>query len=320
MAFPTPFPKIPSYRREADLLGQVRRVVCLEKIDGTNTRIGVPAGAQTPDEIVAGGRSLLPGDDGFNQDFLVELIRRDGRLCRRLLALSAELGVDIELYGETCGARIQQLGLLYGSRTHLLLFAARLGGVWTGFSTAPPPPPKQAPLRSVQQLAEALGVPTVPCLYTGPPDPAVLDALRSRPSQHSIDQGFSRADVDQTHEGIVIWSDPVLLAPWGDPVVAKHKPPHRQEARHISDAALLSPEAFAESAVLPERLRHARQHLEEQGRWDSALGSLSRRVIQDVAREVPSYQAHLRAHGKRAVRAALKARVRALAPGVLDPS
>jgi len=317
VSFPAPFPKIPAYRGEADLLHQVRRVVCLEKIDGTNTRIGVPPDARGPNDIVVGGRTRLPGDEGFNQDVLVDLVRRDARLCARLIQAAASLGAPLELYGEACGARIQQRGLLYGARTHLLLFAARIGGSWTGFSQAPPAAPQGGPMRSVTQLGEAIGIPTVPCLYAGPPDPGTFDALRAQPSQHSVDQGFSRPGVDPTHEGIVIWSDPVLLSPWGEPVVAKHKAAHRQEARARAPGDLGTPAAFAERAVLVERLRHARQHLEEQGRWDSTLGTLSRRVVQDVAREVPEYQDQLRANGKKAVRAALTARVASLAGAVL---
>src|SRR5687768_6325061 len=80
---PAPFPKIPMYRGEADPLYELRRVVCLEKIDGTNTRVGVPFGAKHAADIVIGGRELTEREPGFSQPFLCELVRQDDGLCKK---------------------------------------------------------------------------------------------------------------------------------------------------------------------------------------------------------------------------------------------
>ncbi|MEO1269005.1 MAG: RNA ligase family protein [Myxococcota bacterium] len=59
------FPKMPHYQQDADLIHSVRRVVCMEKIDGTNTRIAVHSEVAGPDGITIGGRTLLEGEPGF---------------------------------------------------------------------------------------------------------------------------------------------------------------------------------------------------------------------------------------------------------------
>ncbi|MEL6347213.1 MAG: RNA ligase family protein [Myxococcota bacterium] len=319
---PQPFPKIPYYRGEADPLHLIDRVVCMEKIDGTNTRIGVPVDAQSMDDILIGGRTRMASDPGFNQSFLVDLFRNNHDLCQRMVDWTAAAGRPLTIYGEVCGARIQKMGLIYGARPHFLLFAARLGEAWLGWSRAVPPPPRQDPIPTLKQLSAQLQLPMAPILYEGPPQNTVFDDLREQTSQHSLDQGFSRPGVDQTHEGIVIWSDPVLRDPWGTPLVAKHKPDRRREY-HPPRESDRSPQDFAKRAVTEERLLHARQHLEERGRWtgspDRDHPALVKRVIQDVSREVDEYQDQLRAHGKQAVRAALKARARELLSTPLSP-
>lgn len=319
---PPVFPKIPHYRGEADLVCSLRRVVCLEKIDGTNTRIGVPHNAKTPEDIVIGGREKMSWEEGFSQPFLLELLR-DLELCKRLLAAAANLQKDLVLYGETCGSKIQSMGFLYGPKTHFLLFGARVGGVWLSYQTPLLTPvedaegseeveTRRATLPSLVQLSEMVRLPLTPCVYEGPPDPEVLSSLVERPSQHSIEQGFRRDDVDNSQEGIVIWGDPLLLEPFGDPVVAKYKHPRRREALPAPKTAtgVEGPQDFAKRVVLPERLKHAISYLKENGKWseDNAQNqeATTRRVIQDIAREVPEYQEQLGRHNKKELRRVLE--------------
>jgi len=306
-----PFPKIPAWRGEADPLQQCAHVVALEKIDGANIRIGVPAGATRSGALVIGGRTLMEDHPDFQQAGVVQIIRDDAALCQRLLEAGAWARGALTLYAEACGARIQRMGFVYGTRTHLVLFAARVEGAWVGHSRSLVRPGWRRSLPTLTQLAERAGLPLAPLLYAGPPGAGDFDALLERPSRHSRDVGFDRPGVDTTHEGIVIWSDPVLLDPWGEPLVAKYKQPRRREYRPpaIDDGL----EGFARRATPPERLAHARQFLRERGRWrgtDEDHPALIRRVIQDVAREVPEYADQLRRHGKRAARAALEAAIR----------
>ena len=109
----------------------------------------------------------------------------------------------------------------------------------------------------------------------------------------------------------MIWTDPVLLTPFADPIVAKFKVPHRREyAPPDLEDGDDGVEGFAERAIGLERLRHAREHLESRGRWREPIAAMKdaviKRAIQDVAREVDEYHARLRQHGKKAVRAALR--------------
>lgn len=315
---PAAFPKIPAYRREADPVHHARRVVCLEKIDGANTRVGVPRGARSADEIVIGGRSLLEGDRDFCQPALRQCVVDDPARVQALLALSRDCDGDLVLYGETCGRGIQSTGFIYGSRAHLVLFAATVGGAWVSLSRPLELFDDEGPVRrvpSLREIAERASLPVAPCLYEGPPDAERFDALLDRASEHAMSRGAVPAHADATHEGVVIWSDPVLLDGAGRLLVAKHKHPRRRETID-APSGRESPEEFASRVVTIERVRHALQHLRESGRGGGAREELSslvaRRVVQDVSREEPAYHEALARHGKTAVRAALEAAARAI--------
>jgi len=129
-----PFPKIPAYRREADPIHLVRSVVCLEKIDGTNTRVHAPADARSAADLVFGGRTLLENMPDFCQPVLREAFTAEAAAVRRLCELVHELGRALTLYGETRGRGIQAQGHIYGPRPHFVLFAARSAGAWLGFN------------------------------------------------------------------------------------------------------------------------------------------------------------------------------------------
>ena len=308
---PERFPKIQAYLGEHDPLHLLTHVVCMEKIDGTNLRIGVAPGLTDAADIVIGGRELLEHEPGFAQAVLPDLIRKDAGLCRRLCGLATELGAPLTLHGEVCGGRIQSQGFIYGARPHLLLFGARIDGVWVGHGRALPRPGGGHSLPSLTQLAERLELPLAPLLYAGPPEASVFDELHAQPSTHSREVGFARTDVDATQEGIVIWSDPVLLTPFGTPIAAKLKVAHRREYRAPQDEGEDGLASFAARCMGRERLVHAREFLVARGRWnDDAPETMAeptiRRAIQDVAREVPEYQAQLQRSGKKAVRAALR--------------
>lgn len=315
------FPRIPAYRREADALHSLRGVVCLEKLDGTNTRVHAPRGARTPADLVFGGRTLQEQDPGFCQPVLREAFVADTAATLKLLTFAGELGRGLTLYGETCGRGIQPQGHIYGPRPHFVLFAARVDDVWLSWSDPLVVDTDDGALTlpGLRALAERLGLTLAPCLYTGPPDPERFAALVTRPSAHALARGARRADAPQ--EGIVVWSDPLRLDGAGRPIVAKLKDPRRAEADDDEQVGE-DPVTFAARVILLERLHHARQHLEETGRWHDAGSErptlLARRVVQDVAREEPSYQRQIAAAGKPAVRAALERRVAELLPLLRD--
>ena len=323
MASIAPFPKIPSYRGEADPLHVVRRVVALEKIDGTNTRIGlgraeVEAGHIEP---TVGGRTLLETDQRFSQVFLGPMVRRNAPLCRGLVQLVRAHDADVVLYGETCGGSIQRMGFIYGAKPHFVLFAATIGGVWLSWSRASlGAVPSGRALPTVQQIAAQCQVPTPPVLFEGEAHSTQLHELLDRPSAYSISQGFDRHDVDRSQEGIVVWADPLLLTLDRHPIAAKLKHPRRREIATID--ATDSLEVFAERVMLPERLRHAREHLVAAGKWPTdrvtQIQKMVRRSIQDVAKEVVAYEERLTRHGKKSTRAALERAARVVAEAILQ--
>ena len=318
------FPKIPQYRGEADAVHTVRSVVCLEKIDGANTRVHARRGAASASDLVFGGRTLLEHEAAFCQPFLREAFVADARAPLRLCELVAELGREVTLYGETCGRGVQAQGHIYGPRPHFVLFAARSEGAWLSFGAplviddARDESSATITLPSLRELAARLGVTLVPELYAGAPDAARFAGLVDRPSAHAQSRGTRHTDAAQ--EGIVVWSDPLRLDGAGRPIVAKLKDPRRAEALAPDDGVDEEPEAFAARVVQLERLRHARQHLEESGRWQGggSLELLARRVVQDVAREEADYGRQIARAGKGPVRAALERRVAALWPGLAE--
>ena len=317
-----PFPKIPLYRAEADPVHLVRRVVALEKLDGTNTRIGLSRAdlANGSAEPVVGGRVLMETEAGYSQSFLGPLIRSHRVLCERLASLVALHNADIVLYGETCGGRIQRSGFIYGPQPHFVLFAATIAGRWMSWSR-PVAEDHRAPALTIRQLAERLQVPTPPILYEGEADRARFSELIDQPSPYSIAVGFDRRDVDRSQEGIVIWADPLLLDPHQRPIVAKLKHPRRREVVDVNRASGL--DDFAERVMPPERLRHAIEHLQAAGKWPSdpsqQIERAVRRAIQDVAKEVDAYQLRLAEHGKKATRSALERAGRRSALAILRP-
>ena len=299
--FPKEFPKIAAYKQQADWIHCVKHVVCLEKIDGTNTRIGIPKEAQSAEDIVIGGRTLLEHESNFSQQFLCQMIRNDHTLCERMIAFANTLQADVTFYGETCGASIQACGFIYGKKIHFVLFAATIDDIWCGYSRS-----ICGKLPTLKQIAKRIGFTVAPCLYEGEPNSEHFSSLLDRRSQHSIDCGFQRDN--NIHEGLVIWSDPVLMSSYGIPIVAKYKHssrreyiPKNEENNSVSD--------FAQRVVLPERMQHAVAHLQEQGRWLENFidnkEAVIRRVIQDIAREVDEYQNQLSINGKKKVRKAI---------------
>lgn len=312
--FPQPFPKIPTYRGQADLLHSVRRVVCMEKLDGANVRVGVPVTASSATDLLIGGRTLMEGEPGFNQAMLLPLIREEQALVESLIRITTQLGAPLTLYGEACGAPIQRMGHIYGAQLHFVLFAAKLGDVWLS-----PTQSARQEWPSLSWLASEANLTIAPSLYEGPADEEHFQSLLERASAHGLARGTQRPKEDMLHEGIVIWADPMLCGPDGAPLVAKLKHPSRREYNAPRDGEEVTPVSFASRCVTAERIDHARSYLQEKGRWDDAnpdWQALARRVMQDVAREVDEYHTLLQKFGKDAVRDALQSQAMQLAPSL----
>ncbi|BBM82734.1 RNA ligase family protein [Candidatus Uabimicrobium amorphum] len=301
---PSEFPKIPQYKQQADWLHCVNNVVCMEKIDGTNTRIGISKDAQSADDIVIGGRTLLEHEEKFSQNFICDMIRKDKTLCKAMLFFAKEIDANVTFYGETCGGSIQACGFIYG-KINFVLFAAVMDGIWCSYSRTMGGD-KEYP--TLMQISKRLDFTLAPVLYQGTPNVQEFTSLLDRRSQHSENRGFRRQDTDNTHEGIVIWSDPLLFNNYGEALVAKYKHPNRQEYIAPTEEQQ-TPQDFAKRVVLRERIRHAMEYLKEQGRWQEEFfankENVIRRVIQDISREVDEYQQQLNLHGKKNVRKAL---------------
>jgi hypothetical protein len=319
---PSLFCKIPHYRKTADPIHLIRNVVALEKLDGTHTRWVVPAHATHHDQLLVGGRTLWEHDPDFRQPFLRTALLSSAKVGSSLLEFVQESRETMVLYGETCGRGIQSSGHIYGNTPRFVLFAATIGNTWLSFHRPTELRPtelrptnqeehqRSTPLPSLVQLASGLGIPLTPCLYQGEPIQEQFDALLDRPSAFALKYGSTRHAQDSTHEGIVLWPDPVLLDSSGQLLIAKHKHPRRREALENTHDSPETVHEYAERVIQPERLIHAQSYLEERGRWPSEQQEqaqlLAKRVVQDVAREQSDYQEQILRHGKQALRAALE--------------
>lgn len=175
----------------------VNRWLVTEKVDGTNVRV-----ALLPDDTVFYG---VRTDAAQMPPFLLQMLRdtlpRD--LLVKVLRIDEARPV-VTLFGEGYGERIQKRGGKYRKGVSFRLFDVRVGPVWLEWD-------------SVSQIAERLGIKTVPVLGTMTTEKAIDNV--SLESRVMAEEGGTRA----AHEGVVCRTFPLLLDRMGRRVMWKLK-------------------------------------------------------------------------------------------------
>lgn len=144
-----------------------------EKIDGTNIRIGWDG-----EKVSIGGRT----DNAQIPTFLLSRLNELFQPITFSAVFEDSDNVDVTLYGEGYGAKIQKGGGLYlPDRVDFILFDIRIGDWWMTRD-------------SVDELAEAIGCDSVPRMSIGTIDDAV----------DMVSRGFKSAIGKGDAEGIVM--------------------------------------------------------------------------------------------------------------------
>jgi len=183
--------------KEFDL---IRRWYVTEKIDGTNIRVNFSNGV-----VTYGGRT----DKAEMPVKLMEYLRTN--LSREALeSVFKEPEGDITLFGEGYGEKIQKGGGKYRAGVSFRLFDVLIGNWWLE-------------PESIEEIAQGLGVLTVPCLGITSHLPTGVEDLNfltfgGRSVVAAEEMGF-----DARPEGIVARTHPLLITRSGKRVMWKLK-------------------------------------------------------------------------------------------------
>ena len=167
------YPKLAHLDRRPELFA-VKQVVAVEKLHGTNFRVGIPAGASGVDAICFGGRNESFGTTGgadFYKGRPVRWFRERPELLDALVAHVRERGYgDVVIYGEICGAGIQR-GVRYRT-DHEVTFRAFDLAIGENLATE----------EAFLDLCESTALPRAPEVWRGEPSTEAFDALLERVS------------------------------------------------------------------------------------------------------------------------------------------
>ena len=205
------YPELVTLDKRPEILS-VKQVVATEKLHGSNFRVFFPAGLTSIDEVRYGGRNevFAPGDDGFYGGKAVRWFKSRPALLRRLMEVFTSHGFsDVTVYGEICGAGIQK-GVRYapGDEALFRAFDVRVAECFVTYDL-------------FTSLCDAADLPRVPEIWRGEPSLDAFDALLEKPSEEGRKNGV--AGDDNTAEGVVIRSNPLLRDVFGSWLIIKHK-------------------------------------------------------------------------------------------------
>lgn len=188
----------PEFGFKASAVDQISKWLVTEKVDGTNMRVIFEPAALDRCVVIAGrtDRAQIHPDllrhmeDTFTEAKLFDAFADDSGIGP----------ARVVLFGEGYGPGIQKAGVSYGGNKRFILFDVNVDGHWLSWD-------------NVCDVAEKLGVPTVPVLGRGV-SLAEAEALVAKSELLS----------DSEHiEGIVVRTDPYLFDGRGKRVMFKHK-------------------------------------------------------------------------------------------------
>ena len=255
----------------------VKEVVATEKIHGTSVRIGA-----IDDVFRIGGRNqefdFQTSNPSAGYGFM-GWIHQQKDLAEKVRRVSKETGKDLIIYGEWHGNGIQK-GIHYFPKENkdLRIFGARLNDEIQDWNM-------------VANIANAIGIRTVPLLYRGVPDLAIFDQLRVGKSVVAEENGL--IEEGNFAEGIVISAIP--MAKFGERwLIAKHKHPKFEERISLQNEAKKPMEisslavAFVEEFWTEQRLEHVLSSLQEKGldpKSSTSIGPAIKGMFDDVMKE-----------------------------------
>lgn len=273
------YPEIELLHRVPDIM-QEPEVVVMEKIHGTNVRLGWVDG-----RFRIGGRNeefdLETSVPSAGYGFLGWLRTTD--LIQKVKDLAESLSAEVIFYGEWFGPGVQK-GVIYAQEKQLRIFDVRVNDGLMDWD-------------EVVQFTERVGLKTVPLLYQGKPDREILDGKQSVPSTVAFENGVGMDE--NIGEGIVVKPSRMHRNLHNDWVIAKHKSPKFSERKSLSEGKPkpATPESaitFIEEFFTPQRLEHVLIDMRASGidvTAPSTTGQIIRGMYGDVLKESkPEYE------------------------------
>ena len=251
-----------------------KEVWATEKVHGTSAHV-----SWNPDQqrvvYFSGGasaenfRALF--DEAFEERFM-KLVDQNGK------------GVEVVVYGEAYGGKMQGMKLTYGNELRFIVFEVRIGCYWLSFD-------------KVREIAKDLGLEVVP----GKVIPATEEALteyRNSPSEVAVLRGCQdNADrfgnKPPLREGIVIRPLVEMRTNDNSRVMAKFKNPCFSERESRKDAAfpserkqeILKAEAAAKDFTTETRLEHVLDALGLKEPTLQDTPKVIKGMVEDILRE-----------------------------------
>lgn len=246
------YAEIESLFRQPDLL-KAEEVVITEKIDGTNSRIGV-----INSQFMVGGRNAVYDLNAPKNDFGFVQWCKENNVENRLRSLAID---NVIVYGEFCGEKINVP--IYRKGRNFLVIDIKINGSYQDWN-------------KVVELASKMGFSTVPILYRGKPSIEIFEQYRKGASVYALE----RSGKKQTQEGIVIKATKATYTKRGY-LIAKHKDNLFEERKSLQegkDPIITTGYAYANEFVTRERLKHVIQQLKEAGKYEDDLGCVGEMI------------------------------------------
>jgi hypothetical protein len=236
----------------------------LEKVDGTSTNI-----RYTNDPLSGKPEELDFYSGGCKYEQFVALFNKD-----ELLEKFRELGhINITIYGEGFGGKIQGMSDTYGKELCFIAFDVKIGDNWLNVPNA-------------HDVCTKLGLEFVPYKRI-PTDLPSIDAERDADSEVAIRRGTGPGHI---REGVILRPIEELSRNSGKRIIAKHKRKEFSEVRTPREVdptkALLIKEAneVADEYVTEMRLNHVLQKMPEDTSVEQ-MGDIIKAMLEDIYRE-----------------------------------
>jgi hypothetical protein len=234
---------IPNLYRSQDCLA-FKELYTLEKVHGTSAHILFKAPKKgQPLKVI-----YYSGGANYNE---FRLLFNEQKLLEAYATLSIPEDVDVTLYGEAYGGKMQKMATTYGPSLRFIVFDVMVGDSW---KTVP----------SAEWYATTFGQEFVPYRIV-PADVRFLDMQRDMPSEVAVRRGIK---VPRKREGIVIRTLKEFRRDDGSRIITKHRIyefEERTTPQVIDDVTKLKvledAEAIANEWVTTNRIHHVADKL-----------------------------------------------------------
>lgn len=235
------YKKIPNLYQEPEVIFLFKEAYYMEKIHGTSAHFKWKDGKLT---FFSGGASHANFLNVFNIDALTK-------------SLTDEFGVhvDVTVYGEAYGGKMQGMSNTYGKELKFVAFEVNIDDNWLNVPNA-------------HDVATKLGIEFVDYVK-GPTELEFANEQRDRPSVQAVRNGITEP---KKREGVVIRPLVELTKNNGERMMAKHKHDDYRETKTPREVTpeklqmLEDAKEIAEEWVTPMRLQHVMDKLSLDGK------------------------------------------------------